>query len=235
MMQALILAAGVGKRLGGEIPKPLLRVGGQTLIERLVGQLRHQGITQIMAVTGHRHHEVDKVIAPFGVHSVFNSHYGHSDNLVSFLVGQEHIQERCLMAHADLILEHKILDGLMGHKGDIILPMDRASVNPESMKIKLVDGKVAALTKALPVEEARGESLPLMIFSTGALAELKKITADMAEGGQGRSLIDEAVFRLIQTSLFDVQVYDVTGLKWMEIDTPADLAQAKRLFGEDSK
>jgi L-glutamine-phosphate cytidylyltransferase len=234
-VQALILAAGVGRRLGGEIPKPLLRVGGQTLIERLVGQLHCLGITQIVVVTGHRREEVEKVINSLQVQCVFNPHFNLSDNLVSFWVGQDRIQERCLMIHGDLIVEDKVLEGILETKSEVILPMDCSTLNAESMKIKLVEDKVVNLTKNLPVEKASGESLPLMIFSPQALRELKNITATMAESGQSRAFIDEAVFTLIQSNLFEVQVHDVTGLKWMEIDTPADLSEARRLFGSGAR
>jgi L-glutamine-phosphate cytidylyltransferase len=230
-MQALILAAGVGKRLGGEIPKALLRVGGLTLIERLVRQLHYLNITQIVVVTGHRHQEIDKILKKLEVHSVFNSYYDCSDNLVSFWVGQEHIHEQCLMAHGDLILEDQVLRDLVELLGDIILPMDRSSVNEESMKIKVVNGRIVNLGKDLPVDEASGESLPLMVFSSKALGELKNITAAIAKGGHSLSLIDEAVLRLINKNLCEVQIHDITGLKWMEIDTPADLTHARKIFG----
>jgi choline kinase len=232
-MQALILAAGVGKRLGGDIPKPLLRVGGQTLMERLVEQLRSLGITQIVGVTGHCRQAVEEVLKALEVQSVFNPHYSYSDNLVSFWVGQNYINEQCLMVHGDLIVEDQVLEGLIGLESDLILPMDRSSVNPESMKIKVVEGNVVNLTKALSVAEATGESLPVMLFSSGSLIQLKKITAEMAEEGRGKNYIDDAVFKLIDMRQVGTQIFDVTGLNWMEIDTPADLAQARRIFGEE--
>ena len=50
-MKAMILAAGRGERmrpLTDTVPKPLLRIGGQTLIERHVHALARAGITELV-------------------------------------------------------------------------------------------------------------------------------------------------------------------------------------------
>lgn len=48
---ATLLAAGLGRRLGG-VPKSALRIGGQSVFERLVQALREAGIDDIRAVVG---------------------------------------------------------------------------------------------------------------------------------------------------------------------------------------
>jgi CTP:molybdopterin cytidylyltransferase MocA len=50
-MAATILAAGLGRRLGGR-PKAALRIGGISLLERLAGALRGAGVEQISVVIG---------------------------------------------------------------------------------------------------------------------------------------------------------------------------------------
>lgn len=50
-LAATLLAAGQGKRLGG-VPKPALRIDGQSLFERLVQALRQAGVQDIRAVIG---------------------------------------------------------------------------------------------------------------------------------------------------------------------------------------
>ena len=46
----IVLAAGAGRRFGG--PKALVRLGGQTLLERAVGVLRDGGCAPVIAVLG---------------------------------------------------------------------------------------------------------------------------------------------------------------------------------------
>ena len=56
--QALILAAGIGRRLGEpvwqsrELPKAMLDFGGKTLLARHIGILRRLGISDITVVIG---------------------------------------------------------------------------------------------------------------------------------------------------------------------------------------
>ena len=55
--QALILAGGLGSRLGGltkETPKPMLLVGGRPFIEYLIWNLKRQGINKIVISIGHK-------------------------------------------------------------------------------------------------------------------------------------------------------------------------------------
>ena len=56
-MRAIILAAGLGRRFGAataELPKCLLEVGGQTLIQRSLDNLAACGIEETIIVTGHQ-------------------------------------------------------------------------------------------------------------------------------------------------------------------------------------
>ena len=64
-MQALILAAGMGKRLGeltGENTKCMLKVNGIPLIDRTFEALRKVGITRLVMVTGYKSENLKKQI-----------------------------------------------------------------------------------------------------------------------------------------------------------------------------
>lgn len=50
---AILLAAGKGTRMGASVPKPLVEVGGQPMIHRLIEAVRGAGVGQIAAVVGH--------------------------------------------------------------------------------------------------------------------------------------------------------------------------------------
>src|SRR5215208_2336064 len=61
VVQALVLAAGVGRRmlpLTDAVPKTLLTVGASTIIDRIIGGLAHRGVTPITVVTGYRADEL---------------------------------------------------------------------------------------------------------------------------------------------------------------------------------
>ena len=55
--RAIIMAAGIGKRMQPltlEVPKPLVRVRGERMIDTVVRALRENGITEIHVVVGYK-------------------------------------------------------------------------------------------------------------------------------------------------------------------------------------
>lgn len=70
---AVILAAGFSSRMGGF--KPLLNLGGMTVLARCVRLFRDQGVGRIMVATGHRASEVQEEAGRLGVLTVHNEHY----------------------------------------------------------------------------------------------------------------------------------------------------------------
>jgi len=83
---AVILAAGFGSRFVPftyDTPKGLLKVNGQTMIERQIEQLREAGITDITIVVGYLKEKFDYLIDKYGVKLVFNPEYAVKNNFVS--------------------------------------------------------------------------------------------------------------------------------------------------------
>lgn len=70
---ALVLAAGYSSRMGSF--KPLLSLGGITVIERVIHTFRQAGIMDITVVVGYRSYELIPVLDRLGVRYVFNENY----------------------------------------------------------------------------------------------------------------------------------------------------------------
>lgn len=85
---AVILAAGTSSRfvpLSEEIPKGLLEVRGEVLIERQIRQLREAGVEDITVVTGYMADKFDYLKVKFGVTVVRNSDYARYNNTSSLI------------------------------------------------------------------------------------------------------------------------------------------------------
>ncbi len=83
---AVILAAGYGMRMtpvSMELPKALLRVKGEVLIERIIRQLHEAGIYDISVVVGFMKERFEYLIDEFGVSLIVNSLYSVRNNLYS--------------------------------------------------------------------------------------------------------------------------------------------------------
>ena len=84
--RAIILAAGFGMRMvpiNTEIPKGLMEVKGEVLIERMIHHLHEVGITDIQVVVGFMKERYEYLIDEFNVQLVVNSEYQVKNNLHS--------------------------------------------------------------------------------------------------------------------------------------------------------
>ena len=84
--RAIILAAGFGMRMvpiNTEIPKGLMEVKGEVLIERMIRHLHEVGITDIQVVVGFMKERYEYLIDEFNVQLVVNSEYQVKNNLYS--------------------------------------------------------------------------------------------------------------------------------------------------------
>lgn len=91
---AVIMAAGISSRLAPlsfEKPKALLRVKGEILIERQIGQLLAAGIENIIVVTGYKAEMFDYLKEKFPVTLIHNAEYDTRNNNGSLYVARDYL------------------------------------------------------------------------------------------------------------------------------------------------
>jgi molybdenum cofactor cytidylyltransferase len=89
---AIVLAAGLSERMGHF--KPLLPLGAERTVQRVVKTFQTAGIKDVLVVTGHRAAEVRQVVAPLCVRSVENADYMHG-MFTSVLAGIRALPAAC--------------------------------------------------------------------------------------------------------------------------------------------
>lgn len=91
---AIILAAGFGMRMAPintEVPKGLLEINNERLIERTIGQLHDVGIYEIYVIVGFMKEQYEYLIDKYGVELIVNPQYAFKNNLYSMSLAVEHI------------------------------------------------------------------------------------------------------------------------------------------------
>lgn len=91
---AIILAAGYGMRMvpiNMEIPKGLIEVHGEVLIERLIRQLQEVGISEIYIVVGYMKEQYEYLMDMYGVELIVNMDYGTKNNIYSLKKAITHL------------------------------------------------------------------------------------------------------------------------------------------------
>lgn len=97
---AIILAAGYGMRMvpiNTEVPKGLLEVKGEALIERLIKQLHEVGIQKIYVIAGYMKEHYEYLIDEYDVELVVCEEYSHKNNLHSLNLVKEHISNSYIL------------------------------------------------------------------------------------------------------------------------------------------
>ncbi len=97
---AVILAAGFGMRMvpiNMEIPKALMEVNGEVLIERMIRQLHAVGIRKIYVVVGFMKEQFEYLIDEYGVELIVNNDYALRNNLHSLKLACRHLSNTYVM------------------------------------------------------------------------------------------------------------------------------------------
>lgn len=116
-MQAMILAAGMGKRLGKftqNQAKCMVKVGGMTLLERNVEAIKRAGINRLIMVVGYEAEKlikyIQKNITGIEIEFVLNNDYASTNNIYSLYLAKEHLaKDDTILIESDIIFEPHIL------------------------------------------------------------------------------------------------------------------------------
>src|SRR5687767_2262867 len=131
-MQAVILAAGMGRRLGvltKDRTKCMIELNGRTLIERSLDILSRLDLDRIVIVIGYEGQDVrDTVGDSYGtvpVQYIENAEYRTTNNIYSLFLARHVLAEAdTLLLESDLVYEPKIVDDLLAHPAPNVAAVD---------------------------------------------------------------------------------------------------------------
>ncbi len=231
-MQAIILAAGRGSRLGTlteEMPKAFLEVHGYKLIEYNIAMLHSFHIQDITIVTGYRSELFEKMFEHMkGIRCVFNPFYEMTNVLGSFYMGQDFLTEDFVYMHADTLCDPEIFKNMLETEGDMILPVDFAVCDEEAMKVKTVGGRVTEINKTMPCKEAEGEFIGIAKISRSIIPDLKKVSKELMKEKAFASYFEAAIQRLTDMSKYNIKTVSTGEMFWGEVDFLQDYRKVER-------
>lgn len=227
-MQAVILAAGKGSRLNGVsngLPKCLLSIGGQALIEHQLEALSEAGIGEILIVVGYKAEEVKKVVGD-QVEYRTNERYDKTNSLYSLSLAMDWVKGPFVLLNCDVLFEPEVLHKLIAKGGNALAYDSTAAAGQEQTKVAMREGRIIDLGKDLPKELARGESLGILCFDSDGTRELFSRVNALVQNGGAKSWVMEAV-RIMCNTVF-IKGINVAGSPWVEIDFPYDFKRAQK-------
>lgn len=225
--EAVILAAGRGSRLGGEVngdPKCLIPFGDKALLDQQLSALEAVGIERIVLVVGH---EAERVCSLAGDRCicVVNPRYDETNSLYSLWVARRHITGPFMLINSD-VLAHPDIYRRVATSGGSMLAYDASSGSEaEHMKVSFSTGKLRAISKTLVANEVDGENVGILHFDRKAAQLLFDEADGIVASGDFKCWAPAALDRIAdRVSMRGVNVSD---LPWTEIDFPEDLIVAR--------
>ena len=241
---AIILAAGVGRRLGvtgpGGAPKPkiLLDFDGRSLLVRHLDLLLAAGVANVTIVVGHGADSVRAALAVWGtglpVATIENQDYTQG-SVVSLWTARGVLRgaQSILLMDADVLYDRRLLERLVRSVHQDCLLLDR-NIEPgdEPVKLCVRDGNIVDFRK-IPTEphDWHGESVGFFRFSPATAAELAGRVEDYVLSGRRSQEYEEPIRDMIQASAPQRFAFeDISTLPWTEIDFPEDVIKARALL-----
>lgn len=248
-MQAIILAAGMGRRLKEltqNNTKCMVKVNGVTLIDRLLHQLEKHTLSRIVIVVGYESEKLMEYISTLGIKTpivyVNNPIYNKTNNIYSLALAKDKLQEEdTLLFESDLIFEDSLIDVLLEDPRDTLALVDKYESWMDGTCVKLGE------------DDSIGEFVPGKRFKYNEIDEyyktvnIYKFSKNFSEKyyvpfleayqeALGVNEYYEQVLRVI-TMLDEpaIKAKKLTGQLWYEIDDVQDLDIATSMFTPDDE
>ena len=234
-MTAIILAAGVGRRLApltdGQ-PKCLLTVGGRSLLERMLETVEAVGLSEALVVVGHCQEQIrNRIGSRFGalpVRYVENPDYTKG-SLLSLWHARDALHSRALVMDADVLFAPELLKRLVDSPLPSALLLDRSFMDTgEEVKLYARGFRVVAMGKKVtpPAHDVVGEGVGFFKCGASHAVALRACLEEVRREAGEWTEYEEALDRFLRR--VEVGWVDATGLAWTEIDFPEDLSRAER-------
>jgi choline kinase len=226
-MDALILMAGAGSRLGGEVPKPLVKIGGRALISYTFDALQKIGVRNVHIVVSTNSNgfaEEIGALLPDGMrlNAVVNPE-PQKQNGVSVLCAEGQMRAPFFLTMGDHLFEPTIFTTLLadGDASLVNLAIDRKLESifdiDDAMKVQTEDNRVVAIAKNLERYDA---------IDTGAFLCSNEIF-DFLKAAQrdGDCSLADGIRAMARER--KVRAVDIGNAWWQDVDTPAMLRRAE--------
>lgn len=248
-MDAIILAAGMGKRLKDltkDKTKCMVTVNGVTLVERMLNQLDNLNLDKIILVVGYHSDKLINYINTLKIDTpieyIFNNIYDKTNNIYSLFLAKHYLETSdCLILESDLIFEDIILEELISDKRPNLAYVDKFE--------SWMDGTVVTIDENNNIRDflSKDQFSFEDIQKYYKTMNIYKFSKDFSKNfyipfleaylkSLGFNEYYEQVLKVISNfKESHIEVKKNTGAKWYEIDDVQDLNIAESIFAPSDK
>ncbi|MGI6106701.1 MAG: aminotransferase class I/II-fold pyridoxal phosphate-dependent enzyme [Lachnospiraceae bacterium] len=249
-MQAIILAAGMGRRLKeltADNTKCMIEVNGVRLINRVLHQLDRLNLTRVVIVVGYQGQKLIDYISTLTdirtpVVYVENPIYDKTNNIYSLALAKEYLAEQdTLLLESDLIYEDSVLHALVDDPRDTLVLVDKYESWMDGTVVKV--GPNDEILEFVPGKNFVFDDIPQYYKTVNLYKFSREFSVnkyipflEAYEMALGNNEYYEQVLRVI--AMLDdpgIRAKKLSGQRWYEIDDIQDLDIAESLFADDDE
>ncbi len=246
-MQAIILAAGMGKRLK-ELTKNntkcMVKVNGVTLIERMLKQIDRKNLNRIVIVVGYEGKKLIDYIHTLDIKTpvcfIENPIYDKTNNIYSLALAKEWlVKDDTLLFESDLIFEDEVLDLLINDRRDTLALVDKYESWMDGTCLKLdADDNIIGFAsgKRFDFGEIKDYYKTVNLYKFSRIFSITHYVPflEAYQAALGENEYYEQVLKVIAAMDETViKAKRLNGQRWYEIDDIQDLDIAESLFVPD--
>lgn len=232
----VVLAAGRGSRLlphTRDIPKPLVKVGADSILERTLLAASSRGVAEFRIVIGHMG---SKIQERFGqnfdgapITYVANDAYAESNSSLSLAMGLAGLVGPTWVVEGDIVFAAEALDDT-GPDPITWLVDSKALLEGNHLEWDSTGVTTAVHAAAEPraLPPHWGKSAGILHLSAEGVVSVRTLLDQAMAAGRQKDYYD-TIFGDHLSSLA-IRAKDIAGVRWYEVDTPEDLTVAESLF-----
>lgn len=239
MKKAIILAAGIGKRLGNltkDIPKCLLRIDSENvLLDYSLHSLKENNIKEIIFITGFAEEKLKEHISKkwknkFSFQFIFNDKFADYNNVYSAYLAKDFWDDETVLLNSDIIFHPDIFKTLIEtcRYQSVLVIDDKNKLDEEDMKVIVNEkGEIKKINKDLNVSDSFGEYIGITYLRGSERIKFLQSLEKNVENEKLDIYYEDALANILETS--SVFPCSTNGLPWTEVDTEEDYKAAKNI------
>ena len=226
-MKIVILAAGIGSRLGNPFPKPLTPLkNGKSIMQMQTEHIASQfDIDDISVVVGFKK---DLIMERFPeLTYVYNPFFDTTNTSKSLLLAlKKHKDKSVLWFNGDVVFDEKLLEILRPYikSHQSFVAVNTSKVGDEEVKYTLKDGFINELSKT--VKNGLGEAVGINFISKHDI----KFFLKRLDECQDNDYFERGLELSIEKDNINILAVDISKYNCMEIDFVEDLNNVNKLF-----
>ncbi len=234
---AIILAAGEGSRLKPlteTIPKCMVEVCGRSIMENALLLFAEKGVKTTRIVVGHLASVLRKhfgsSLKGMKIEYIENIEYSATNSMYSLHLGLQHLQESAWILEGDVFFEPSILERTFHHEISWFVDTFRKDLDGAYLRYN-DQGRAISLDIIRNLKLLKnqcGKSIGLLHLDSNGVEYFKRWLEQGIVAGQKNLYYDLIVSPHFSEAY--IEIIDIGGLKWFEIDNLSDLENAQVLF-----